>query len=162
MSDEWKVAQGAPRCSRCQEEFQKGRALFSALTEQGEDLIRRDFCPDCWEQSERGEFFCFWKTCHQTEERRPKIATEVVFDLFANLADGQASDKKELLFVLGLYLTRRKALKLVGVSRRGEQEFLRFRRPRRHEIIEVEDPQLTEGQISAATDRLKELFQAEF
>jgi len=162
MPDDWKLAKGQPHCSSCRGEFGDGRPLFSALSERNQDFVREDFCPSCWEQAKEREFFSFWKTYRRAEERRPQVRTEVVLDFFEKLQDGESEHRKELRFVLALYLTRRRALKLVGVSREGGLELIEFRRPRRDETFKVENPQLTEEQIGAATDRLKELFQAEF
>ena len=161
MPEDWKVAKGQPHCSLCQQEFRDGQPFFSALSELNQEFVRQDFCPSCWARPQECEFFSFWKTYRQGEERRPRIETDVVFDFFEKLQDGESAHKKELRFVLALYLTRRKALKLVGVRREGEREFLELRRPRQHETFKVENPQLTEEQISTATNRLKELFQAE-
>jgi len=60
-----------------------------------------------------------------------------------------------------VYLARRKALKFQSVSRDGERDMLVFGRPKHDETYLVEDPQLSEEQISAATERLKELFHEE-
>ena len=162
MPEDWRLAKGQPHCSSCQAEFRDGGCFFSALSERSQDFVREDFCPSCWEQAKEGGFFSFWRTYRRGEERRPRVETEVVFDFFEKLQDGDGAHRKELRFVLALYLTRRRALKLVGVSREGERELIDFRRPRRDETFKVENPQLTEEQISTATDRLKELFQAEF
>ncbi len=161
MFETWKLAKSALLCSRCSTEFRPGQSFFSALSEQQQELAREDFCPPCWEQASKDELFCFWKTRRLSGERMPRLDTEVVFDLFENLKHADRADREQLRFVLALYLTRRKALRLAGVSRDDGRELLEFFRPRREETYRVENPHLTEEQIGSATEYLKELFQAE-
>jgi hypothetical protein len=161
MIQTWNLAGSAPRCCRCGAEFQEGHTFFSALTEQNGELARDDYCPGCWEEYEEEERFCFWRSRRLPEGRPQRIDTEVVLDLFDRLQQDPPPDRRELLFVLALYLTRRKALKLTGVRREGERELLEFRRPRRQETFLIENPRLSEDQIDAATERLKELLRDE-
>ena len=173
MQEEWQVARGAPQCTTCGTEFEDGRVFYSALTQEGSEFVRLDYCTGCWERGERPPHFSFWRTRRQTRERSVRIDSNVVFDLFRNLVQGQdagmpgagdaeaASGRAEMRFVLALYLTRRKALKLEGVSREGDREVLHFRRPRSDEQYTVEDPHLSEDRIEAATQKLKSLFQGE-
>jgi len=161
MQDTWKVDRSAPRCTACSKEFADGQDFFSALADNGQDFRRMDYCRACWDQTDRAPFFSFWKTRRRADKRPPRIDVEVVLDLFNKLAGSDRPDRVEMQFVLALYLTRRKALKLAGVRRDDEREYLRFRRPRSEEEILVENPRLDEQQIAAMNARLKDLFQAE-
>ena len=160
-SDGYVVVRGAFTCATCGKEFRQGQAYFSALVEGERDFSREDYCPGCWEQAAGKSYFSFWRTRRQGEQRRPRINTEVVFDFFNKLEQSDRPDRREIRFVLALYLARRKALKLKSVGREGDCDVVLFRRPRRDESIVVEDPHLNEEQINASTARLKELFQDE-
>lgn len=161
MQDDWKVSRGSRHCFECNLEFDGEQTFFSALREEGPGFVRLDYCPACWERAAAEEFFGFWKTRRQEGGRRPRMDLEVVLDLFDKLKGTECADRVEMRFVLALYLARRKALKLMGVQRDGVREELQFKRPRCDELIPVQNPHMDEGQISAATERLKELFQAE-
>ena len=161
MAESWNVARSGLACAQCGSEFREGRTYFSALTEQGADFVRRDFCPPCWQQAKGGSFFSFWETRRLPAQRRPRIDTEVVLDFLRKLQEDEQPERKQMRFVLALYLVRRRVLKLAGVRREGDRHLLEFRRPRRQETLTVEDPHLSEEQIGTLTARLKELFQEE-
>ena len=161
MPQDWKLARGAPACCRCGSEFPDGQAFFSALSEQQGDFARQDFCLACWQEAKHSAFFCFWKTRRSTQDRRPRVELDAVFQFFDNLRGADRPDRKEMRFVLALYLARRRALRLVGVSREDGRELLEFRRPRADESFLVENPHLTEEQINATTERIKDLFRTE-
>jgi len=160
MIQDWKLTSGALACSRCNCEFKVGQVFFSALSEEANGgLVRQDFCTGCWREAVEDGFFCFWKTRRAAERRAVKIDVYPVYRLFAGLRDDGTAEKRELRFVLALYLTRRKALRMVGLSRRNGRELLEFQRPRAEETFRVENPRLNEDQVKAATRRLQELFQ---
>jgi len=161
MADSWTLTKGGASCAQCGLEFRQKQAYFSALTDEGDDFARRDFCAPCWEQARQQTFFSFWKTCRRRDRRPARIDTEVVFDFFHKLQEAGADDKRQLRFVLALYLARRRTLKFDGVRRENGRDILLFRRPRHNDTYEVDDPQMSEEQINAATERLKELFQTE-
>ena len=160
-SDGWQIERSNYLCTSCGAEFAEGQGYFSALSEEVRTFVRRDYCRSCWPEVQNAPHFSFWRARRQKGQRPKRLDTAVVFDFFTKLLEPNGEDRKELCFVLALYLTRRKALKLKGVRFEGGQEFLQFRRPRRKDVIEIEDPNMNEEQISAATDRLKELFHAE-
>jgi len=160
-SDNYIVEKGGAACHRCCTEFGGGQTYFSALIEREEGFAREDYCRGCWEKREAGDCFSFWKTRRRKDERHPRINSEVVFEFFHKLQDSERQDRREMRFVLALYLARRKALKFQSVTRDGGRDMLVFARPKHDETYLVEDPQLSEEQISAATERLKELFHEE-
>ena len=161
MADAWSLVKGAASCEQCGSEFRRREAYFSAITDEGDSFARRDFCVPCWEQARQQTFFSFWKTCRRGDRRPARIDTQVVLDFFHKLQEAGADDKRQLRFVLALYLARRRTLKFHSVRRENGRDVLVFRRPRHNDTYEVDDPQMSEEQINAATERLKELFQTQ-
>jgi hypothetical protein len=161
MIESWKLSKSSFVCLRCGAEFRQAQPFFSALIEQPPDFTRQDFCMACWEQAPKQDAFCFWKSRRLANDRRPKVDVEVVFDLFNNLENAEGSEKREMRFVLALYLARRKALRFLSVKREDDRELLQFCRPRLREVFSVEDPNLTEEQINLTTQKIKELFQSD-
>jgi hypothetical protein len=165
MLENWTVEKAGTACCACEKRFRTGQAYFSALREAGpqreESFLREDYCTECWENGESQKCFSFWKTHRRKKRRTPRVNTAVVFDFFEKLADSDQSDRREMRFVLALYLARRKALEFKEVRRDGQTDVLIFRRSGADETFRVEDPDLSEEQIEAATERLKALFPQE-
>jgi len=161
VQQDWKVQRCAQHCAACRMEFGRGQDFFSALCEEGEGFERLDFCPSCWQGGRSNGFFSFWKTQLPADGRRRRIDVEVVLDLFTKLGEGGASDRVPMRFVLALYLTRRKALKLLGIRREGERELIDFTRPGSEDVFPVENPHLDQPQMDALTESLKDLLQAD-
>jgi len=160
-TEEWRIEKSKYLCASCGSEFKDRQTYFSALSEHEADFVRLDYCANCWGEARTKPLFSFWRTRRTSTPRPKKIDKDVVIDFFLKLMGPEGEERKEMRFVLALYLTRRKALKLQGVRRDGAREFLLFRRPRRTEMFEVEDPRMSEEHVNSATGRLKELFQAE-
>ncbi len=165
MPGNWKVNKSKNACARCSAEFEAGEAYFSALRETDErtdePFRRSDYCMSCWQGEDASQFFSYWKTVCRKEESQPKVNTAVVFDFFHKLEDSDHPDRREMRFVLALYLARRKALKFQKVKERDGADVLIFKKTGGDGTISVEDPDLTEKQIDVATDRLKALFTEE-
>lgn len=165
MLENWTVESSGTACCECEQKFKGGQSYFSALHEAGEDqpesFFRADYCCECWESRDREDCFSFWKTYRRTTKSKPRVNTAVVFDFFEKLADSDQPDRREMRFVLALYLARRKALTFEEVRRQGDADTLIFSRTGGDETFTVEDPELSEEQIDTATERLKALFPEE-
>ena len=165
MLENYTVQKAGTTCCACQKQFRAGQSYFSALREAGEareeSFLREDYCPRCWEDVPGEECFSFWKTQKRKKRRTPRVNTAVVFDFFEKLAVSEQPDRREMRFVLALYLARRKALKFKEVRPNKGADVLFFRRTGAEETFEVEDPELSEEQIETATERLKSLFPEE-
>ncbi|MFO7958813.1 MAG: hypothetical protein R6X33_17135 [Candidatus Brocadiia bacterium] len=159
--EQWRIAGSNGVCGRCDVELAHGRAFFSALVEGPEGFERRDFCGDCWPDTERGEFFCYWRTRRAEPEGKPVVDTDLMMEFFDRLEGAETQEKRVFRFVLALYLMRRKQFKLVEVARGGEAESLVFERRSDKERLEVANPGIDEEQIRSAAARLSELFDAE-
>lgn len=165
MPGNWNVNKSKNACDECGAEFETGEAYFSALSETNDDadepFLREDYCTECWGDRDRSGYFSYWKTIRQTEKKKPKVSIAVVFDFFQKLAESDQTDRREMRFVLALYLARRKALKFQKVKSQDDTDVLIFKKTGEDQTISVEDPDLTEEQIDVATERLKALFREE-
>jgi hypothetical protein len=165
MRENYTVGKARTSCCGCDKNFRPGQAYFSALRETGdqieESFLREDYCPECWEDVETERCFSFWKTVRRSKKRKHRVNVAVVFDFFEKLTDSSQSERREMRFVLALYLARRKALKFKAVRRGNDADQLIFRRVGAEETYTVEDPEMSEEQIDRATERLKALFPEE-
>lgn len=165
MPKNWPINQSAPCCWECEHNLQPGQAYFSGLVEADgnaeEAFQRRDYCLQCWESVDEGNFFSYWKTRRPPEDKKPRVNTAVVFDFFDKLRDSDRADATQMRFVLALYLARRKELDFVNVKNNGRNDVLLFRRKASDETLQVEDPDLSDAEIETATEQLKALFPQE-
>ena len=161
MLYEWPVGKNRKFCSMCRVPFEGNRSLFSTLSKGNGEFSRTDYCASCWEDIKGRSFFSFWKTRLRSAKEPSKIDLDAVLDLFRELHNAEAEDQKALRFVLGLFLWRRKALKLIRIERETDREIFLFQDAHSAKPVPVENPNLTEAQIDGATDQIKELLQAD-
>jgi len=156
MVTDWRIQRKRSSCSRCSREFEPGQALFSALYETPEGIVRSDFCPSCWTPEE--SMMCFWKTSvpvpEEPSEREPRLSIPLVVDFFVSL-EGEADPlKRSFRYVLALYLMRKKQLKFADSRSEGDDEILRLRWRGGDEITEVWSVNLDEEQIAGVAEQL--------
>ena len=156
--DTWRIAKSRSACRRCNAEFREGQAFFSALREEGAELVRDDFCAGCWEAGRAGAHFCFWRSRRDVSGRPRAVNTDLILEFFDRLDALDAAKRCVFRFVLALYLTRRRVFKLVQVARADGVEKLVFEhRPTRNRV-EVESPGLDDGQIQETEEQLGRLL----
>ncbi|KAF3362035.1 Uncharacterized protein PHSC3_001346 [Chlamydiales bacterium STE3] len=96
-------------CSHGKETFSDGMDYYSFIQQEKDHLyVRFDYCQHCWRQLELSEM-TFWKgRISSKKENKPKSSEEsALLYLDQVLSD---STKKEELFILALYLARKKIL----------------------------------------------------
>ena len=161
---EWNIAKSERRCSRCEAAFVEGDEFTSALFEQGADLIRRDFCPSCWQAlADRAAVFSFWRTRvpERGDEARLRVDAGVVMSVFRRLAGSTEPKRLNFRYILALMLMRNKALKFIDIRRRGGQEYLVLRSPRDQAEHEVLNPQLSDEQLEQVREDLSQILEAD-
>lgn len=170
---EWKFDSRKNACVRCGADLRPGERLFSAIYVEGDDLLRRDFCPACWPEACGGNEFSFWASVvpePANEETRKKkriealLNTEMLLDILREMADAPDPRKRRFRFVLALMIMRRKKLKLVEITQKklGESEeaaketVLVLREvgkgARRH--FDIVDVKMSEEEMIAAQDEV--------
>ncbi len=156
----WNVSRSGHCCRDCGAEIGPGRSFFSGLKDDGSELERVDFCPDCWGGHERPDLFCHWKSRRPQGAEKPVVNTDLMLEFFDRL-DALESDKRTVFrFVLALYLTRRKEFKLLEVKQGADPEILVFERRRSGDRVEVEGCGLSEEEIRETEANLSRLLSA--
>lgn len=159
--DDWRVSKRQKECSACEKPFADNAVFFSALTRSDGEFQRRDYCPSCWEQAAKGNFFSFWKTRNQSAENEKKVNVAVLRDLFWKLESPENHREQVFRFVLALFLCRRKVFELTGSDCCAGTQVLLFESSGSDEQIRVQDPGLNDDQIAEVTAQLKGLLQME-
>ena len=161
---EWNISKSEHRCTACEKAFAEDDPYVSALFDQDELFVRRDYCPPCWETAEgRSGAFSFWRTRvpRRDEDRKPLVDESVVMDFFLRLADTEDEQRLNFRYILALMLMRKKKLKFVDARRRDDREYLVLRRPREEAQHEVFNPQLTDEQIEQVREDLSQLLETD-
>jgi len=83
-----------------------------------------------------------------------------MLEFFERLERADTAKKRTLRFVLALYLMRRKELKLTGVERGPQGEFLVLRRRSDGRETRVLNPGLSEQQLQETSAHLSQLLNA--
>lgn len=163
LDREYRIESPSRRCDACGREFGVGDACFAAVVEtEGEEaLARQEFCPDCWQPREA--FFSFWRTRvpEPKEERRgPRLVDLArLMQLFERLGDEETADAQRFRYVLALALMRKRRLRLVQSRKTaGGGEELELREPGTDRTHLVRTPGLSEDEVLAVADRLREIL----
>jgi hypothetical protein len=188
LPEEWKSIAGASEaCVECRKGFTPGDELTSALYQEGDGFVRRDFCPSCWEaraggdvelpsdgaDGRGGDHFSFWRRVvpePEDEEARKKRRLEamlnpiVLFDIFKEMADHPDAARRRFRFVLALMLMRRKKLRFISIGKRkmadGEQDVLMLKQAGRGARLtfDVVDVKMGEEEMIAAQDEVEKVL----
>lgn len=164
---EWNVSKGSGQCTSCERVFQEEEFFFSTLCLETECLLRKDFCLGCWSDGttavsspaesattdKKGQnpegFFSFWKTRmpKKEEPRRRIVDNAVILNLFSRLQGVTELWAKNMQYVLGLFLLRKKLLKLKEQGKDEQGDFVCLYSPEEDKTYQVYNSNLTEEEI---------------
>ncbi|HLA37582.1 MAG TPA: hypothetical protein VJZ02_03855 [Candidatus Brocadiales bacterium] len=175
---EWNVSKGSGRCTSCERVFQEEECFFSTLCLETECLLRKDFCLGCWSgeaaavsspsesatPDKKGQnpevFFSFWKTRmpKKEEPRRRIVDNAVILNLFSRLQGVTELWAKNMQYVLGLFLRRKKLLKLKEQGKDEQGDFVCLYSPEEDKTYQVYNSNLTEEEIEKINDDVLRLL----
>ncbi len=107
-----------------------------------EEVIRKDFCAECWQRLGEESYFSFWLTkrvnAPSAQERRlaKSERNEALWRLFAALYSSDSPDLAPQLFLLAHLLMKYRVLAYQGTTEEGR---LLFQHPKLGETFEIED-----------------------
>ena len=182
-AEEWKVGKSTGACASCGGELRPGDIRHSGLYAEGGELVRRDYCAECWDKrtvvsipadEKLGQEFSHWRTIvpepEEVEDKKRKLSklidTETLFEILRDMLDSTDPRKMTFRFVVALMLMRRKKLKLVSIARRpapdgsGTREVLVLKRAGRgrKQTFDVADVKMSEEQMVSAQDEVGALL----
>ena len=158
--EDWKVEKRRQECTECGTEFEPGSPFFSALLESEGEFQRLDYCPECWQSRNSGDFFCFWKSRRPESDGRQAVGPAVLLDLLEQMRDPANRREKALRFVLALYLSRKKVLTLQQEDDGGDGTLL-FEAAKGDEEYRVEPVELEESERAELTRNLQNMLSVE-
>ncbi len=156
---EWSINRGSHVCFLCEKNIPDEEVYLSALYDENNEFLRKDFCVECWDKKSSNNCFSYWKTkISKKPEKVEKYATIDVFcDLFNKLENEEDLSRINFRYVLSLYLMRKKVLKLKSSHRSNEDEYLVLHNVKEGHDIEVLKPKLNEAEVLAVTDEIGKL-----
>lgn len=158
----WKITKGRSACHGCEDEFEEKQTIYSAIEIENDEILRFDFCETCFKEKETKENDVYWKTQSTHVKKEKKVVSfEVLRDLFYKMLKVDEQDFKNLNYLLGLILVRKKYLQLKDFVSIDGVDFMVVRQKKDAPLINVEVPFLKEEDIVQLKGRLAELFDAD-
>ena len=156
---EWSINRGSHVCYLCEKTFPEEEVYLSALNDENNEFLRKDFCDECWDKRDSENCFSHWKTkiSKKPEKVERYAKTDVFYDLFNKLENEKDLSRVNFRYVLSLYLMRKKVLKLKSSHKSNENEYLVLYNVREDNDTEVLNPKLNEEEVLAVTDEIGKL-----
>ena len=156
---EWSINKGSHACFLCEKKFPEEEVYLSALYDENNIFLRKDFCVECWDKECNENIFSYWKTkISKKPEKVERFATIDVFcDLFNKLENEKDLSRVNFRYVLSLYLMRKKVLKLITTHKSNDNEYLVLHNVKEAVDTEVLKPRLSEEEVLAVTDEIGKL-----
>lgn len=157
---EWKITRGSRGCIVCSKEFCEDEEYYSALFDENNTFVRKDYCGLCWGKDKGSSLFSFWKTRVPKRDKPPQkfVNNEVFLDMFARLNGKNEPNQRNLQYVLALYLIRKKIFKLKSFIKENGEEFITLYYPKEDKEFSVYNPNLKEEEIEAITSEMSQLL----
>ena len=154
---EYQIQPNTRVCAVTGKSLEVGERFFTALLEEGDHFIRKDFSHEAW-QGPPPHAFSFWTGVVPAadENRKPRFDDDLLEECFHRL-DGQADPSRvNFRYVVALLLVRRRRLKFEETKVEGGVEKIRVRCARTGEHFEVTNPRLGDEEMTQVQE---EVFQ---
>jgi len=152
------------QCVQAGEEFYPGADYYSVLIEEDKHgFQRQDFCVACWDKQAKETWSIqadsYWRsTVTTTKPETHSIALrtrdEKALDLLKEASTANTTEDQEDLFLLALYLARRRLLYLRQERQQNGERLNIYEIASTEEMICVKKLNLSQSQVVAAQQRL--------
>jgi hypothetical protein len=154
MTD-YQIQPNTRRCAATGRELRPGEKFYTALLEEGDKFLRKDYSSEAWHGPPAGAF-SFWsgRVPAQDTDKRARIDDDMLVDCFQRLEGATEPSRVSFRFVVALLLMRRKRFKFEEARSDQGLEILTVRCVRtgvRHEVV---NPRLTEAQMAEVQDEV--------
>jgi hypothetical protein len=158
---DYEIQRCTRRCAVTDKELGPGEEFYSALIQEGAQLLRKDYSLDAWSGPPEGAVG-WWKS-RMPDPKAKRVGwapNDVMLDLFEQLED--QPDKSDMRFLLALLLVRRRVMRQEDSEQdeRG-REMLVLYCPRREATYKVPAVTPNETRLKEIQDELAKLLFAE-
>jgi len=122
MTD-YQIQPNTRRCAVTGRELQVDERFYTALVQEGDHFLRKDYSTEAWHGPPPGSF-SFWtgKVPEAAASPRPRFDDDLLEECFHRLDDQGDPGKVNFRYVVALLLMRRKRLKFEQVIKEGDEE----------------------------------------
>ncbi|MCS7046393.1 MAG: hypothetical protein NZO58_08565 [Gemmataceae bacterium] len=149
MMTDYQIQPHTRRCSATGRDLRPGERYFTALMEQGDQLIRLDFSSEAWRGPPPGAF-SFWsgRVPKADEAVKPRFDDDLLEECFHRLEHQTEPSRLNFRYVVALLLIRRKRLRFEQTVEENGVEKLELQHVRSGQRYFVVNPQLTPQQMA--------------
>jgi hypothetical protein len=142
---EYQIQPNSRLCAVTGKPLQVGERFYTALLEEGDHFIRKDFSLEAWKGPPHGAF-SFWtgQVPPPEDNRKPRFDDDLLEECFHRLDGLDDPSRVSFRYVVALLLLRRKRLKFEQTIVVNGQEKVCVRCSRTGEQYQVTNPRLTE------------------
>jgi hypothetical protein len=156
---DYQIQPNTRRCAATGRELRPGEKYFTALFDEGNRFVRRDFCCEAWQGPPEGAFSFWLGHVPATEGRkRQPIDDDLLLDCFQRLEEQTEPGRMNFRYVVALLLMRRRRLKFEEAVSENSQEVLVLRCTRTGATHRVVNPGLTEEEMATVQDEVFHLL----
>lgn len=132
-----------------------GTTCYTALVEQGGQLVRLDYSADAWSGPPEGALAHWQIQVPQPDGAKPKpLDPDALLHYFEQLTEDANPAQEKFAYVIALLLMQKRRLRIDGGRSDGEIEYLQFLGSQGEGPFEVRDQQLSEAEIAALQNEL--------
>lgn len=156
---EWEILRRAEACAGCAKPFRPGDEAYARLSPAGHALSRADSCPACWAVAPPDPAALFWRARvpEPQDAKRELFDAAELFEILKRLLDEGDPARARLCYLLSLYCSRKRLLRLKGIERKEGGEVLLFVAPRTRKEYRIPSVELTPEAMAQARDDLARL-----
>ena len=154
---EYQIQPNTRMCAVTGRPLEIGERFYTALVEEGDHFVRKDYCHDAW-HGPPPEAFSFWtgRVPAADDSRKPRFDDDLLEECFHRL-DGQTDQSRvNFRYVVALLLLRRKRLKFDQTISENGVEKICVHSDRTGEKYQVTNPCLSEEEMAQVQE---EVFQ---
>ena len=154
----WDTPPRTGACARCARALAPLEVFWARLTARKLSLERTDFCETCWASEPKDPTALHWRTrLPEPKVKRELFDANELFEILKRLLEAADPDKARLCYLLALYCTRKRLLRLKGIEREEGRERLVFTTPRTRREYRVPSVDMGPEEMAAARDELGRL-----
>jgi hypothetical protein len=155
MKTEYEIQPNTRQCAVTGRPLQVGERFYTALLEEGDHFVRKDFCNEAW-QGPPPEAFGFWTGHVPPPEgnQRPRFDDDLLEECFHRLEGQTDPGRVNFRYVVALLLIRRKRLKFEQTIKDAGAEKICVRCSRTGEKYQVANPGLNEEEMAEVQEEV--------
>jgi hypothetical protein len=152
---EYQIQPNTRVCAVTGRPLQVGERFYTALLEEGDHFVRKDFSKEVWQGPPPGTF-SFWtgKVPPSEENAKPRFDDDLLEECFHRLEGQTDPSRVNFRYVVALLLIRRKRLKFEQTAVEDGVETMRVYCLGTGEKYEVTNPRLTEAEMNQVQEEV--------